>query len=417
MPPFDTADALLRAMFAAGIAAAQPALCVPPALPDPPRGRTVVVGAGKAAAAMARAVEDHWPGPLSGVVVTRYGHAVPCQRIAVREAAHPVPDAAGLAATAEIRAACTGLSADDLVICLISGGGSALLVDTGPGVTLADKQGIAAALLASGADIAQMNTVRRHLSAIKGGHLAALCHPARVVTLAISDVPGDAATVIASGPTVGDPTTVADAQAILTRYGITAPPLCETVKPGDPRLAGASFRLISSPLIALRAAAKVAADHGIPCHILGDALEGEAREVARTLGGIAVSVAGHGLPFGAPCVLLSGGETVVTLKPGAQTGQGGRNVEFALALAIALDGHLRITALAGDTDGIDGVGDAAGAVIGPDTLARAWALGFDPRAVLDGHDAHALFTALGDQVVTGPTLTNVNDLRAIYVAG
>ena len=405
---------LLRAMFAAGVAAAQPALCVPPHLPPPPPGRTVVIGAGKAAAAMARAVEDHWAGPLSGLVITRYGHGVPCDRIAVREASHPVPDAAGLAATAELRALCAGLTAEDLVICLISGGGSALLVDPAPGVTLADKQAVNANLLASGADIGQMNTVRRHLSGIKGGRLAALCHPARVVTLAISDVPGDDPCVIASGPTVGDPTTCADAAAILDRYGIPAPPLSESVKPDDPRLAGAVFKLISSPLIALRAAAAVAEAQGIPCHILGDALEGEARDVARTLGAIATSVATNGLPFTAPCVLLSGGETTVTVRG---RGRGGRNVEFLTALALALQGHPRIHALAGDTDGIDGIEEVAGALITPDSLDRARALGLDPRAMLDNNDGHRLFEALGDQVITGPTLTNVNDLRAILVSG
>ena len=408
-----TPDDLLRAMFAAGVAAAQPALCVPPHLPPPPKGRTVVIGAGKAAAAMARAVEDHWPGPLTGLVVTRYGHAVPCSRITVREASHPVPDAAGQAATAEIKALCSGLTADDLVICLISGGGSALLVDPAPGVTLAQKQAVNAALLSSGADIGQMNVVRRHLSGVKGGRLAALCHPARVVTLAISDVPGDDPGVIASGPTVGDPTTCADAAAILSRMSISAPPLSESVKPDDPRLSGATFTLVASPLIALRAAAAVAEAAGIPCHILGDALEGEAREVARTLGGIATSVATHGLPVTAPCVLLSGGETTVTVRG---QGRGGRNVEFLSALAVALQGHPRIHALAGDTDGIDGAEEVAGAIIGPDTLARARALGLDPRAMLDDNDGHSLFAALGDQVVTGPTLTNVNDLRAILIA-
>ncbi|MFZ3581570.1 glycerate kinase type-2 family protein [Loktanella sp. DJP18] len=409
-----TPQHLLRAMFAAGVAAAQPALCVPPHLPAPPKGRTVVIGAGKAAAAMARAVEDVWTGDLTGLVVTRYGHAVPCDRITVREASHPVPDAAGLAATAEMKALCADLTADDLVICLISGGGSALLVDPQPGVTLADKQAVNAALLASGADIGQMNTVRRHLSGIKGGRLAALCHPARVVTLAISDVPGDDPAIIASGPTVGDGTTCADALAILSRYGIPAPPLSESVKPDDPRLEHAVFTLVSSPLIALRAAADVAAAQGIPCHILGDALEGEARDVARTLGAIATSVAAYGLPFKAPCVLLSGGETTVTLR-GDTNGRGGRNVTFLGALAVALNGHPRIHALAGDTDGIDGIEDVAGAVIGPDTLSRARAVGLDVRASLEANDAHTLFAALGDQVITGPTLTNVNDLRAILI--
>ncbi|MEH6653925.1 glycerate kinase [Loktanella salsilacus] len=403
---------LLCAMFAAGVAAAQPALCVPPHLPPPPKGRTIVIGAGKAAAAMARAVEDHWPGPLSGLVITRYGHGVPCDRITVREASHPVPDAAGQAATAELWALCADLTADDLVICLISGGGSALLVDPAPGMTLAEKQAVNAALLASGADIGQMNTVRRHLSGVKGGRLAAHCHPARIVTLAISDVPGDDPAVIASGPTVGDATTCGDAQAILDRYGITAPHLFESIKPDDPRLAGASYHLISSPLIALQAAAAVAQMQGIPCHILGDAIEGESRDVARTLGAIATSVSANNLPFTAPCILLSGGETTVTLRG---KGRGGRNVEFLLALAIALNGHGKIHALAGDTDGIDGIEDIAGATIGPDTLTHMQGLGLDPRAQLDANNAHAVFEALGTQVITGPTLTNVNDLRAILI--
>jgi len=407
-----TQSELLRAMFAAGVAAAQPALCVPPHLPPVPKGRTIVIGAGKAAAAMARAVEDHWPGPLSGLVITRYGHAVPCERITVREASHPVPDAAGQAASAELWALCADLSASDLVICLISGGGSALLVDPAPGMTLAEKQAINAALLASGADIGQMNTVRRHLSGIKGGRLAAHCHPARVVTLAISDVPGDDPSVIASGPTVGDATTCADAQAVLDRYGMSAPHLSESIRPDDPRLAGASYHLISSPLIALQAAAAVAQAHGIPCHILGDAIEGESRDVARTLGAIATSVAAHGLPFAAPCILLSGGETTVTVRG---KGRGGRNVEFLLALAVALNGHDRIHALAGDTDGIDGIEEVAGAVICPHTLARIRDLGLDARTQLDANNAHAVFEALGDQVITGPTLTNVNDLRAIMI--
>ncbi len=408
--------ALLRAMFAAGVAAAQPALCLPPHLPPPPSGRTVVIGAGKAAAAMARAVEDHWPGPLSGLVITRYGHAVPCQRIKVTEASHPVPDAAGLAATRAMRALCQGLTADDLVICLISGGGSALLVDPAPGVTLADKQRINAALLACGADIAAMNTVRRHLSAVKGGQLAALCHPARVVTLAISDVPGDDPGIIASGPTVGDTTSRADAQAILDRYGIASPPLSDTVGPDDPRLEHAEFQLIASPLMALQAAAAVAAGQGIACHILGDALEGAAADMARMHAGMAQSVQAHGLPFAAPCVLLSGGESTVTLAAGA-SGHGGRNATFALALAVALRGQGGMYALAGDTDGIDGSDPVAGAVVTPDTLTRARAAGRDPQADLDGNDSHSLFAAIDDQVVTGPTLTNVNDLRAILITG
>ena len=412
---------LLRQMFDAAIAAAQPALCVPANLPDPPKGRLVVIGAGKASAAMARAVEDHWPGDLSGLVVTRYGYAVPCGRIEIVEAAHPVPDAAGLAAAERIRALVSGLGADDLVLCLISGGGSALLALPQGGVTLADKQAVNRALLASGATISEMNCVRRHLSAVKGGRLAAACAPARVLTLLLSDVPGDNPMDIASGPTVGDPTSCADALAILRRYGITVPPAVldvlesgrgESVKPDDPRLAGCEARLIATPQMALEAAAAVARKAGYPVHILSDRIEGEARDVGKVLGGLALQVAGRAQPFTAPCILLSGGETTVTVRG---SGRGGRNVEFLLSLAIALDGHAAIHAIAGDTDGVDGQEEIAGAVIGPDTLARAWSLGLKPRDSLADNDGHGFFEALGDAVVTGPTLTNVNDFRAILI--
>ncbi|MBF5094904.1 glycerate kinase [Azospirillum sp. INR13] len=416
---------LLRQMFEAAIAAAQPALCVPANLPEPPqrspKGRLVVIGAGKASAAMARAVEDHWPGDLSGLVVTRYGYAVPCRRIGIVEAAHPVPDAAGLAAAGRIRALVSGLGADDLVLCLISGGGSALLALPLDGVTLADKQAVNRALLASGATIAEMNCVRRHLSAVKGGRLAAACAPARVLTLLLSDVPGDNPMDIASGPTVGDPTGCADALAILRRYGITVPPAVldllesgrgESVKPDDPRLKGCEARLIATPQMALEAAAAVARKAGYPVHILSDRIEGEARDVGKVLGGLALQVADRAQPFTTPCILLSGGETTVTVRG---SGRGGRNVEFLLSLAIALDGHPAIHAIAGDTDGVDGVEEIAGAVIGPDTLARAWTLGLKPRDSLADNDGHGFFEALGDGVVTGPTLTNVNDFRAILI--
>ncbi|MDR6775749.1 glycerate kinase, partial [Azospirillum sp. BE72] len=325
--------ALLRQMFDAAIAAAQPALCVPANLPElpkgSPKGRLVVIGAGKASAAMARAVEDHWPGALSGLVVTRYGYAVPCERIEIVEAAHPVPDAAGLAAAGRIRALVSGLGADDLVLCLISGGGSALLALPLDGVTLADKQAVNRALLASGATIAEMNCVRRHLSAVKGGRLAAACAPARVLTLLLSDVPGDNPMDIASGPTVGDPTSCADALAILRRYGITVPPALrdvlesgrgESVKPDDPRLAGCEARLIATPQMALEAAAAVGRKAGYPVHILSDRIEGEARDVGTVLGGMALQVAGRAQPFTAPCILLSGGETTVTVRG---SGRGG----------------------------------------------------------------------------------------------
>ena len=412
---------LLLSMFKAGIAAAQPAVCLPPHLPEAPRGRLVVIGAGKASAEMARVVEANWVGPLTGLVVTRYGYAVPCARIEIVEAAHPVPDAAGLAAAKRIMELVAGLGADDLVLCLISGGGSALLPLPLPGLTLKDKQAISRALLASGASISEMNCVRRHLSAIKGGRLAAACYPARVVTLLISDVPGDDPADIASGPTVADATTCADALAILRRYGIEVPQMvreilesaaAESVKPDDPRLDGNVTKIIATPQMALECAAEVARIAGIPAHILGDAIEGEARDVAKTLGGIALQVARHGQPFTPPCVLLSGGETTVTLRG---NGRGGRNVEFLLALAITLNGNPRIHALAGDTDGVDGVEEIAGAMLTPDTLARAWANGIRPQDALDENDGHGFFGALGDSVVTGPTLTNVNDLRLILV--
>lgn len=412
---------LLRAMFDAAIAAAQPALCLPPHLPPPPRGRTLVIGAGKASAAMARALEDHWDASLTGLVVTRYGYDVPCQRIEIVQAAHPVPDAAGLAAAARIQAMVSGLTADDLVIALVSGGGSSLLVAPGPGLTLADKQAINTTLLNSGATISEMNCVRRHLSALKGGRLAAACHPARVLTLLISDVPGDAPADIASGPTVADASSCADALAILDRYRIAVPaPVrerlargeAETVKPGDPRLAGHETRLITTPQQALEAAAAVARAAGLTPHILGDSLEGEARDVGQVLAGLTRQVARRGQPFAAPCVLLSGGETTVTLRG---QGRGGRNVECLLSLALGLNGLPGVHALAGDTDGVDGIEEIAGAVLRPDTLARAWALGLNPRQRLDDNDGHGFFQALGDAVVTGPTLTNVNDFRAIVI--
>ena len=372
---------LLTAMFRAAIASAQPAVCVPPHLPEPPRGRLIVIGAGKASAAMAQAVERHWPGPLSGLVVTRYGYGVPCTRIEIVEAAHPVPDAAGMRAAERMLALVQNLSADDLVLCLISGGGSALLPLPAPGLTLELKQSIGRALLASGATISEFNCVRRHLSGIKGGRLGAACHPARVLTLLMSDVPGDRPIDIASGPTVADPTTCADALGILQRYAIDVPAPVrdllesgrgESVKPGDPRLAGAEVRMIATPQMALEAAAALARSAGYAPYILGDAIEGEARDVGTAFAGIAAHVADREQPFSAPCVLLSGGETTVTVRG---KGRGGRNVEFLLALAIALDGHARIFGIAGDTDGVDGQEEIAGAVIGAGYARARMALG------------------------------------------
>ena len=413
--------ALLQAMFQAAIAAAQPSHCIPPHLPPAPKGRLIVIGAGKASAAMAQAVEQHWPGPLSGLVVTRYGYAVPCERIEIVEASHPVPDAAGMDAARRMLELVGNLQADDTVLCLISGGGSSLLALPLDGISLEDKQALNRALLASGATIGEMNCVRRHLSAIKGGRLAAACHPAQVVTLAISDVPGDKLGDIASGPTVGDATTCDDALAIVRRYGMDLPDSIrktlesgrgESVKPDDPRLARTRTSLIATPQMALEAAAGVARAAGVTPYILGDSLEGEARDVGKVMAGIALQTAARGQPFPAPCVLLSGGETTVTVRG---NGRGGRNVEFLLALGIALDGHEGIHALAGDTDGVDGQEDIAGAVLAPDTLQRAWTQGIKPRDSLDNNDGHGFFQALGDSVITGPTLTNVNDFRAILI--
>ncbi len=420
-----TPRGVLRRLFEAALAAADPARCLPPHLPAPPAGRTVVVGAGKAAAAMARAVEESWPKPLTGLVVTRYGHAFPApspnRRIEVVEAAHPVPDEAGQRAAKRILELARGLGADDLLLCLISGGGSALLALGADAVSLADKQAVAKALLRSGANIGEMNCVRKHLSAIKGGRLAAAAAPARVVSLLISDVPGDDPSVIASGPTVPDPTSFADARAVLAKYGIEPPPAVaarlagaaeETPKPGDPRLAAAETILIARPQESLEAAAAAARAAGITPVILGDSIEGEAREVAQVMAGIARQVARHGQPAAAPAVLLSGGETTVTVRG---RGRGGRNAEFLLALAVAVDGAPGIHAIACDTDGIDGTEDNAGCLLGPDSLARARAAGIDAKARLADNDGYGFFSALGDLVVTGPTCTNVNDFRAILV--
>lgn len=411
-------------MLDAAIASAQPALCLPAHLPDPQslgRGRLIVIGAGKASAAMARAVEDHWPAPLSGLVVTRYGYAVPCERIEIVEAAHPVPDAAGEVAAQRMLQLVQGLTADDLVLCLISGGGSSLLPLPLPGLSLQHEQDVNRTLLKSGATISEMNCVRRHLSAIKGGRLAAACHPARVLTLLISDVPGDDPMDIASGPTVADPTTCEDALAVINRYNIDVPAEVmvvlqsgrgESIKPGDSRLAGTELRMIANPQMALEAAAAVAENAGYTTYILGDALEGEARDVGKVLAGMALQVAGRRQPFKAPCVLLSGGETTVTVRG---NGRGGRNVEWLLSAGITLNGHPRIHALAGDTDGVDGQEEIAGAYLAPDSLGRALALGLRPKDSLANNDGHSFFQALGNSVITGPTRTNVNDFRAILI--
>ena len=421
-PATETAPrTLLRRLYAAAVDSARPALTIPGHLPPPPRGRCVVIGAGKASAAMAQALEAHWRGPLEGLVVTAYGHAVPCERIEVVEAAHPIPDSAGRAAAARLLGRVGGLGAEDLVIALLSGGGSALTLLPGAGVPWDEAIALTRTLLSCGATIAQINCVRRHLSAIQGGRLGAACAPARLVTLAISDVPGDRLIDVASGPTVADPSTCADALAILALHRIEPSAavrawlesgLGESVKPGDPRLRGADARLIATPQAALEAAAATARAAGLDAHILGDSIEGEAREVARVHAALAGQVARRGQPFARPCVLLSGGETTVTVRgPGC----GGRNVEFLLALALALDALPGVHALAADTDGIDGAAPVAGALIAPDTLARARERGLDASDALARNDAHPFFAALGDRIVTGPTLTNVNDFRAILI--
>ena len=419
----------LRALYDAAVARALPADVTAAHLPAPPPGRTVVVGAGKAGGAMAAAVDALWPAgaPLSGLVVTRYDHVPPAYqarpgRIEVVEAAHPVPDAAGEQAAHRIAALVQGLTADDLVLCLISGGGSSLLSLPADGLSFDDKRAINRALLNSGAAIDEMNCVRKHLSAIKGGRLAASCAPARVVTLLISDVPGDAPEVVASGPTVADPTTCADALTILKRYAIDIPDAArrglesgefETPKPGDPRFAGHTVHLIATPQQSLEAAAALARAAGIEAHILSDEIEGESREVGKVHAALARAVARRGAPFTRPCVILSGGETTVTVR--AKGGRGGRATEFLLGCAIALQGEPGVHVLAADTDGIDGIEDNAGAIVTPDTLARGLAQGRKAPDFLDRNDAYHYFAPLGDLVVPGPTYTNVNDFRALLI--
>jgi len=424
----------LRQLFDAAVARAQPLLNMPDGLPEVPRGRTLVLGAGKAAGAMAHALEALWPAdaPLSGLVVTRYHHTPPRptglpQRIEVLEAAHPVPDDVGLKASERMMALCQGLTQDDLVICLVSGGGSALLTLPAEGLTLADKQQINRALLESGANILEMNTVRKHLSRIKGGRLAAACHPAQVVTLTISDVPGDDPAVIASGPTVPDASTCAQALAIVERYRIALPEpvwaalragVLETPKPADPVFQGHSVYMLATPQQSLQAAAEVARLAGLNVYVLSDEIEGESREVGKVHAALARAAARGEGPFQKPCVILTGGETTVTVRlqaPDTPRGKGGRAGEFCLGLAVALQGQAGVWGLAADTDGIDGVEDNAGAVVTPDTLARADAMGLKPTAYLDRNDSYRFFEALGNLVVTGPTHTNVNDFRAILV--
>lgn len=408
-------------MFSAAIAAADPMSRVPEFLPSNKDRPLVVVGAGKASARMAQAVEAHWQGPLSGIVVTRYGHSVDCDHIEILEAAHPVPDQAGIRATERILQLVSDLQKADQCLVLISGGGSALLTAPVPEITFAEKQQINYELLASGAAIHEINCVRKHLSRVKGGRLAAAAAPAKVISLLISDVPGDDPATIASGPTVGDPSSLQDAREVLERYEINPPDSIrralredrnETPSPDDPKLATAKTHVIAAPQQSLQAAANVASDNGVTPMILGDAIEGEAREMGKVMAGIAQQVRRNNLPEPAPCVLISGGESTVTIQG---EGRGGRNVEFLLSLTQELHGTSDIFALAADTDGIDGIEEVAGAVSGPDTLSRAHQLGLSASEYLKNNDAHTFFEALGDQVITGPTLTNVNDFRAILI--
>ena len=406
----------LHDLFDAAVAAADPAIVLPASLPLPPSGRTVVLSAGKAAASMAYAAETHWNGELSGLAVTRYGHGIDCEHIEVIEAGHPLPDDVGRAAAGRFLALAHNLTQDDLLLFLMSGGASALLVEPAAGLALNDKQAITQALLRSGAPIDEMNCLRKHLSAIKGGRLAAAAYPARVATLAISDVPGDDPAVIGSGPTVGDPTSCADALKIADKRSIDLPAYArkalaenswETIKPGDPVLTDATFDLIARPADAQKAAADAARTAGIEPIMLGANLEGEARDLGRKHAQLAKS--------SSPGVIISGGETTVTLS--GEHGRGGRNCEYLLALAITLNSAPGIHAIACDTDGIDGTEDAAGAVIGPDTLSRASAAGLDATAMLYGHDSYTFFDVLDDLIRTGPTLTNINDFRAILISG
>ncbi len=412
---------LLHSLFEAALDVAQPNRCVPRHMPSPVAGRTIVIGAGKASAAMAQSFEQNWKGELSGLVVTRYGYAVPCEQINIVEAAHPIPDENGLNAAQAMLDLVSNLTDQDQVVVLISGGGSALLPLPYEDMTLKEKQDVNNALLRCGANIVEINTVRRHLSKIKGGRLAAACYPAKVTTLLISDVPGDDLSAIASGPTIADSTTCLDALAILDKYQIAINDRIreqllkgtyESVKPNDERLALATTKLIATPQMALEAAAKRAQELGINSLILGDSIEGEAKEVAKVMAGITRQVRTFGQPIKPPCLLLSGGETTVTLSG---NGVGGRNVEFLLALAIQLQGQSGISAIACDTDGVDGAADIAGAIITEHSLNDADKKGLDASTFLMNNDAHTFFEKIGQSVVTGPTMTNVNDFRAIFI--
>lgn len=419
------ARTLLTKMFLSAVQSAQPINCIKPfieKLPTANKGKVIVIGAGKASAAMAQAFEELYPYNIdNSLVVTRYGYETVCKRIKIVSASHPVPDANGIKASQDMLKLVSGLTPDDVVICLISGGGSALLPLPIEGVSLEAKQDISKQLLNSGATISEMNCVRRHISQIKGGRLAAACHPATVYSLAISDVPGDNPMDIASGPTVADPTTIEDALNILTRYKINLPPsvsdafktrAAESIKINDYRIQNSYFHLIATPRMALLSAAEVAKASGCKTLILGDSLEGEASDLGTILAGIALSAVDYGDPISPPCVILSGGETSVTVKG---NGRGGRNVECLLSMALGLQGKNNIFALAADTDGVDGQEEVAGAIITPDTLLRAWELGLSPRTELDNNNGHGFFERLGDQVITGPTRTNVNDFRAILI--
>lgn len=417
----DNPKEFLRSLFDAGVAAADPLKCVPPHLPEPPKGRTVVIGAGKASAAMARAVEDNWQGELSGLVVTRYGFSVPCERIEIIEASHPVPDAAGREAAGRIVELAKSLGPDDLCIAVISGGASAVLTYPAPGLTLENKQQLNRELLRSGANIVEMNCIRKHLSAIKGGRLAEAIAPARLVTLLISDVPGDIPGVIGSGPTVADETTFAEARALIEKYGINPPKAVmdhlikaeqETPKLGDPIFANTKVIMAGRPIASLEAAAEAAKAAGVKPIVLGDDIEGETRDVARDHAQMARQILKNGEAKNGPCVILSGGETTVSIKG---SGRGGPNGEYALALALEMQGEPKVFALSGDTDGIDGSEDNAGAMIDPDTLVRAKAANIDAEACLADNDSYGFFEKVGGLLMTGPTCTNVNDLRAVLI--